>query len=150
MRVSAFFFFNDTATTEIYTLSLHDALPIWRSQGIELTSPSFGVAHPVINVMTATNPKRMSSRLALIGQHLPRLMYHKIARFRWVTQVIRQNLGDALLGRDGNDLHFADEFRIAVHQKFGVGLDTLVMAQIHHDETPFALHHRSEEHTSEL
>src|SRR2546425_8844076 len=24
-----FFFFNDTATTEIYTLSLHDALPIW-------------------------------------------------------------------------------------------------------------------------
>src|SRR2546426_5665963 len=37
-----FFFFNDTATTEIYTLSLHDALPIsqpqaqlhvWRGQG---------------------------------------------------------------------------------------------------------------------
>src|SRR5438105_13367109 len=26
--VSYFFFFNDTATTEIYTLSLHDALPI--------------------------------------------------------------------------------------------------------------------------
>src|SRR5215204_7818223 len=25
-----FFFFNDTATTEIYTLSLHDALPIHR------------------------------------------------------------------------------------------------------------------------
>src|SRR5438132_6009892 len=25
----SFFFFNDTATTEIYTLSLHDALPIW-------------------------------------------------------------------------------------------------------------------------
>src|SRR5256884_9533466 len=27
-RISFFFFFNDTATTEIYTLSLHDALPI--------------------------------------------------------------------------------------------------------------------------
>src|SRR5260370_40950228 len=27
---SSFFFFNDTATTEIYTLSLHDALPICR------------------------------------------------------------------------------------------------------------------------
>src|SRR3712207_7248493 len=26
--LNAFFFFNDTATTEIYTLSLHDALPI--------------------------------------------------------------------------------------------------------------------------
>src|SRR2546422_875711 len=28
-----FFFFNDTATTEIYTLSLHDALPIYRDRG---------------------------------------------------------------------------------------------------------------------
>src|SRR3712207_7312173 len=28
--MSCFFFFNDTATTEIYTLSLHDALPIFR------------------------------------------------------------------------------------------------------------------------
>src|SRR3712207_7279603 len=27
------FFFNDTATTEIYTLSLHDALPIFRDAG---------------------------------------------------------------------------------------------------------------------
>src|SRR5688572_32104397 len=27
--VMLYFFFNDTATTEIYTLSLHDALPIW-------------------------------------------------------------------------------------------------------------------------
>src|SRR5256885_8700516 len=27
-----FFFFNDTATTEIYTLSLHDALPIYRGR----------------------------------------------------------------------------------------------------------------------
>ena len=27
--VCVVFFFNDTATTEIYTLSLHDALPIW-------------------------------------------------------------------------------------------------------------------------
>src|SRR5258705_1297665 len=30
-----FFFFNDTATTEIYTLSLHDALPISRSRARE-------------------------------------------------------------------------------------------------------------------
>src|SRR2546422_6548192 len=28
LRSCSFFFFNDTATTEIYTLSLHDALPI--------------------------------------------------------------------------------------------------------------------------
>src|SRR3712207_7465082 len=29
-----FFFFNDTATTEIYTLSLHDALPIYQPPGL--------------------------------------------------------------------------------------------------------------------
>src|SRR2546430_17463362 len=36
-----FFFFNDTATTEIYTLSLHDALPICspasKNRGLELS-----------------------------------------------------------------------------------------------------------------
>src|SRR3712207_7260787 len=31
--VRLFFFFNDTATTEIYTLSLHDALPIYQLGG---------------------------------------------------------------------------------------------------------------------
>src|SRR3712207_6920484 len=33
-----FFFFNDTATTEIYTLSLHDALPISKGQNV---SPAY-------------------------------------------------------------------------------------------------------------
>src|SRR3712207_9510572 len=31
-HVSVLFFFNDTATTEIYTLSLHDALPIYEEE----------------------------------------------------------------------------------------------------------------------
>src|SRR6266542_6589040 len=34
---SSFFFFNDTATTEIYTLSLHDALPIY-GQGMSVAA----------------------------------------------------------------------------------------------------------------
>src|SRR2546430_11600603 len=34
-----FFFFNDTATTEIYTLSLHDALPIFSPPEIEKYGP---------------------------------------------------------------------------------------------------------------
>src|SRR5215211_2258659 len=42
-----FFFFNDTATTEIYTLSLHDALPIRRSQG-EVTTPRVRAGVPYI------------------------------------------------------------------------------------------------------
>src|SRR3989449_11279700 len=42
-----FFFFNDTATTEIYTLSLHDALPIW--VGMQMSpqlSRVLGRVHP--------------------------------------------------------------------------------------------------------
>src|SRR5258708_8942994 len=34
-----FFFFNDTATTEIYTLSLHDALPIYLEQAAQGHQP---------------------------------------------------------------------------------------------------------------
>src|SRR5256885_8402911 len=34
-RFFFFFFFNDTATTEIYTLSLHDALPIYQQPDAE-------------------------------------------------------------------------------------------------------------------
>ena len=40
-----FFFFNDTATTEIYTLSLHDALPIFNLQWYEKFSSNFFVAY---------------------------------------------------------------------------------------------------------
>src|SRR3712207_8242672 len=36
------FFFNDTATTEIYTLSLHDALPIWAQAGEAVLRPRGG------------------------------------------------------------------------------------------------------------
>src|SRR3712207_2754186 len=38
-----FFFFNDTATTEIYTLSLHDALPIWSWFSLKGTAGIQGV-----------------------------------------------------------------------------------------------------------
>src|SRR3712207_9301476 len=40
-----FFFFNDTATTEIYTLSLHDALPIF------LIGPDEGTHLPVLDIV---------------------------------------------------------------------------------------------------
>src|SRR2546430_16916006 len=54
---SIFFFFNDTATTEIYTLSLHDALPIsW--------FPSFRPTRPRDrpNLPVSTPPIRRSTR----------------------------------------------------------------------------------------
>src|SRR3989441_2460552 len=45
-----FFFFNDTATTEIYTLSLHDALPIWDHEVVILVP---GADHPDIGTAGA-------------------------------------------------------------------------------------------------
>src|SRR2546430_10034858 len=48
------FFFNDTATTEIYTLSLHDALPISRIEGD--TSRKWGIEEK--NGYTATTWQR--------------------------------------------------------------------------------------------
>src|SRR6266705_5667500 len=50
-----FFFFNDTATTEIYTLSLHDALPICR------WPPPPRRAHPTPG--GTSSPDRKSTRL---------------------------------------------------------------------------------------
>src|SRR3712207_7323336 len=44
MRGRCFFFFNDTATTEIYTLSLHDALPILEDLAMALFLPLLAVA----------------------------------------------------------------------------------------------------------
>src|SRR5256885_5655462 len=43
VRLSSFFFFNDTATTEIYTLSLHDALPIY---GFDIGQAANGPQRP--------------------------------------------------------------------------------------------------------
>src|SRR6266404_1847512 len=40
------FFFNDTATTEIYTLSLHDALPIWAPRWSSTTTRSASKCAP--------------------------------------------------------------------------------------------------------
>src|SRR5256885_14127531 len=45
---SFFFFFNDTATTEIYTLSLHDALPICQHPAQHLVA--IGVQHAEMRI----------------------------------------------------------------------------------------------------
>src|SRR5215469_17347750 len=52
-----FFFFNDTATTEIYTLSLHDALPIRPKSGFRCGN------HSSLGRTPMTRPDRKSTRL---------------------------------------------------------------------------------------
>src|SRR2546426_6984049 len=60
-----FFFFNDTATTEIYTLSLHDALPIF------VLVVSVALAGAGVRTDTAGPPSR-ASRQGDGGPHLRR------------------------------------------------------------------------------
>src|SRR3712207_9059233 len=61
--VSVFFFFNDTATTEIYTLSLHDALPIWARRGRIVLS--FAVAPWLRGTQTSKRSFFSASRTAV-------------------------------------------------------------------------------------
>src|SRR5260370_912030 len=48
-----FFFFNDTATTEIYTLSLHDALPICLTKTAALDGRAYDIAVGQIDIGNA-------------------------------------------------------------------------------------------------
>src|SRR2546429_1094385 len=58
----ALFFFNDTATTEIYTLSLHDALPIFWGLGFCRCPPACRLGHSRVRSIR-TLEDRKSTRL---------------------------------------------------------------------------------------
>src|SRR5205809_8143239 len=71
--ISFFFFFNDTATTEIYTLSLHDALPISLEELLQLdrdqSTGRIGVAadRPVgAQARSEEHTSELQSRLHLV------------------------------------------------------------------------------------
>src|SRR5712675_974924 len=61
------FFFNDTATTEIYTLSLHDALPIFRRRrGSRLARPTDRDPGPSTPSRSEEHTSELQSRLQLV------------------------------------------------------------------------------------
>src|SRR5947209_9750306 len=73
--ILSFFFFNDTATTEIYTLSLHDALPIsrmghavtlWSARGVEYVQ-RFAAANGLAGVSLDRKSTRLNSSHANIS-----------------------------------------------------------------------------------
>src|SRR3712207_7124410 len=66
-----FFFFNDTATTEIYTLSLHDALPIWVA-----VRPGRGAELPLAGLRRRPCPDRRRRRPGGGGGDGPRSEEH--------------------------------------------------------------------------
>src|SRR5437899_8775613 len=77
-----FFFFNDTATTEIYTLSLHDALPILslRAQRSNLGSPTTRLLRryaPRNDSYTFTRSEEHTSELQSLRHLVCRLLLEK-------------------------------------------------------------------------
>src|SRR5437773_5970732 len=72
-----FFFFNDTATTEIYTLSLHDALPIYVSD--------HGLARPGDRVWRPRAGERRSE------EHTSELQSHHDLVCRLLLEKKKQN-----------------------------------------------------------
>src|SRR2546430_4499296 len=60
----SFFFFNDTATTEIYTLSLHDALPISVRMTVRIT-PTRAATRPQRNLPAAPPTKSRPSAVPM-------------------------------------------------------------------------------------
>src|SRR6266496_3604547 len=61
-----FFFFNDTATTEIYTLSLHDALPILRARVRFARGTVAGVGRHVERARSEEHTSELQSRRDLV------------------------------------------------------------------------------------
>src|SRR5260370_32150597 len=95
-----FFFFNDTATTEIYTLSLHDALPIlatslpitwaatWQtaSGSTGLTLPGI-IDEPGCNSGSTISPSRSEEHTSELQSHLNlvcRLLLEKKKKMQYV------------------------------------------------------------------
>src|SRR3712207_7002964 len=66
-----FFFFNDTATTEIYTLSLHDALPIYMiGTAIQAVLAGDSWTPPDVD-LTATEDKETADLVRRLGTLTP-------------------------------------------------------------------------------
>src|SRR2546430_4182089 len=72
-----FFFFNDTATTEIYTLSLHDALPISRRQRSTTAAPGRVSSAPSIRPTPRTRSEEHTSELQSQSNLVCRLLLEK-------------------------------------------------------------------------
>src|SRR2546430_13558971 len=89
-----FFFFNDTATTEIYTLSLHDALPICRQR--DAKSAGRGgqiVAHRGVAVVQRDRKStRLNSSHSQISYAVFCLKKKNTTNLRQATEAIRNSL----------------------------------------------------------
>src|SRR5438445_7748950 len=82
-----FFFFNDTATTEIYTLSLHDALPISSTitRLLDIGVPRYLVASVIIGIIAQRRSEEHTSELQSRQYLVCRLLLEKKKKKRHRT-----------------------------------------------------------------
>src|SRR2546429_2170298 len=122
-----FFFFNDTATTEIYTLSLHDALPIYQAV-VELERVGSGEAdaldarhaRDMVDERGEIHPRAVGHRSAVgidvlteecdlgdaLGRELPHLLEHRIeGAAHFLAARVRHDAETAVLAAAFHDGH---------------------------------------------
>src|SRR6266850_7408213 len=111
-----FFFFNDTATTEIYTLSLHDALPISRRRrkALDLTQEALA---------QAVSCSRFAIRKIEADERRP-------------SRRLAERLADKLGIPEPEREAFLDAAR-SLRAAEGLVLDGIPLASEHRDTTPF-------------
>src|SRR2546422_1872124 len=111
-RLSMFFFFNDTATTEIYTLSLHDALPISLELGLAgdldvilrqlSTVVPATLAERTAPWLTAVRARETESRGRLDGfcasEQVP------VSHYRLAAEIARVVSPETIVVGDGGDI----------------------------------------------
>src|SRR3712207_8993410 len=103
------FFFNDTATPEIYPLSLHDALPIWT---LAVVPPLVVPAHGVV---VGDGPAGGQQRLAGGDLHLVPLLHERSEEHTSELQSRQYLVCRLLLEKKKSHSHFNSTFSLSPH-----------------------------------
>ena len=119
-----FFFFNDTATTEIYTLSLHDALPIYILNELSkqvnihiITADTFGMA--------ASQLKEIPCKLEILEQ-----TGQISGKKKYIDGLGNRHVAGIGNGRNDSLMLKHSALGIAVIQREGASAETLINADI--------------------
>src|SRR5260370_532325 len=111
LSLYSFFFFNDTATTEIYTLSLHDALPISislnpASRGL-LLDPTNGLSdieRAEVRALTIHSFTNQPIRLLRVLRYAARMGFKIEQRTQeWFDLAIERNLQETITSEDAGE-----------------------------------------------